>query len=276
MMGLINRLLNGVADLVMRPFAGTSAWPALVVASLLTGAVLVALFSVTSNQDAIRRTRNRFLARTLELLLFQHDLRVSLTACGRILAANGAYLWQFLKPMAIGLIPLVLIFVQMECWFERRPLTVGEQAVLTVELDPSHPVMSTPVELSLSETVRIDSPAIRSPAQNEIAWRIIAEESGQGWVDLKVADVTERKSLVTGDQLARVSPRRERSGFFTELFSPSEPPLAGIAPVQRMEISYPHREIDVGLTAIPWVVSAVVLMMVFSLIIGGVFGVRIA
>jgi hypothetical protein len=276
MMGLINRLLNGIADLVMQPFAGTSAWPALIVASLLTGTVLVALFSVTSNQDAIRRTRNRFLARTLELLLFQHDLRVSLSACGRILAANGAYLWQFLKPMAVGLIPLVLIFVQMECWFERRPLKVGEQAVLTVELDPSHPVMNTPAELSLSETARVDSPAIRSPARNEIAWRIVAAEPGAGWADLKVADVTERKTLVTGDQLARVSPRRERSGLINELFSPSEPSLAASAPVRRMEISYPHREIDVGLTEIHWAISAVVLMMIFSLIIGQMFGVRIA
>jgi hypothetical protein len=276
MMWAINRVLNQVTDLLLLPFAGTSAWPALVAASLLTAVVLVALFRVSSDQDAIRRTRNRFLARTLELLLFQHDLRVSLTACGRILAANGAYLWQFLKPMAIGLVPLVLIFVQLESWFDRRPLKVGEPAVLTVELAPSHPVMTTPAEIMLSETARVDSPAIRAPARNEIAWRIVAAESGEGWVDLKIGDVTERKSLVVSDRLARVSPRRERSRVIRELFSPSEPPLAADTAVKRLEISYPHREIDLGLTEIPWIVSAVVLMMVFSLILGQLFGVRIA
>jgi len=276
MMWVVNRALNGLADAVLRPFSGVSAWPALVVASLVTAVVLVALFRVSSDQEAIRRTRNRFLARTLELLLFQHDLRVSLTACGRILAANGAYLWQFLKPMAIGLVPLVLIFVQLENWFEWRPLKVGEPAVLTVELDPSHPVMTTPAELSFSAAARADSPPIRTPSRNEIAWRIVAAESGEGWVDLKVGDVTERKSLVVSDRLARVSPRRERSGIVRELFSPSEPPLATNAAVKRMEISYPHREIDLGLTEIPWIVSAVVLMMAFSLIIGQIFGVRIA
>lgn len=276
MMSLLNRLLNAAVDLMLRPFGGESAWPALIVASLMTAVVLVGLFRITSNQEAILRTRNKFLARTLELLLFQHDLRVSLSACGRILAANGAYLWQFMKPMAVGLIPLVLIFVQLECWFDRRPLKVGEPAVLTVELDPSHPVMTTPAEVTLAETARLDSPPVRSPARNEIAWRIVAAESGDGWAELKVADVAERKSLIVGDRLTRLSPRREQAGFVRELFSPSEPPLATNSPVRRMEISYPHRDIELGLTKIPWIVSAVLLMMAFSLIIGQIFGVRIA
>ncbi|MFO0919254.1 MAG: hypothetical protein U0872_13195 [Planctomycetaceae bacterium] len=275
-MGIINRTLNGLVDLVLRPFTGLSAWPALVVASLLTAAVLVALFGLSSDQEAIRRTRNRFLARTLELLLFQHDLRVSLTACGRIFAANGAYLWQFLKPMAIGLVPLVLIFVQLESWFDRRPLKVGEQAVLTVRLDPSHPVMTTPAEITVPASARIDSPPIRTPSRNEIAWRIVATESGSEWLNLKVGDTTERKSLVVSDRLARVSPRRESRGIVRELFAPSEPPLATDGAVTRMELSYPRREIDLGLTEIPWVISAVVLMMTFSLLLGQLFGVRIA
>src|SRR5690349_15843643 len=104
-MWLVNRPLNFLFDLIMRPFAGESPWPGLIAASLLTAAVLVGLFCVTSNQRAILRARNKFLARTLELLLFQHDLRVSLSSCGRILKANFVYLFQFLLPMAVGLIP---------------------------------------------------------------------------------------------------------------------------------------------------------------------------
>jgi hypothetical protein len=275
-MWLVNQPLNFLFDLAMLPFAGESPWPGLIAASLLTAAVLVGLFCVTSNQRAILRSRNQFLARTLELLLFQHDLRVSLTACGRILKANFVYLFQFLLPMIVGLIPLVLIFVQMEAWFDRRPLAVGEAAVLTIQLDAAHPVIGTPVELTLPDTARIDSPVVRTPTKNEAAWRFVATKLGSEGVVVNVNGHAERKSLIVGSQVVRVSPRRESSGVADELFAPSESPLAKSSPVRRMEISYPHREVAIGLTEIPWIVAAVVLMMAFSLILGSLFGVRIA
>ena len=90
------------------------------------------LFRVASNPVAIRRGRNRTIARTLELLLFRHDLRVSLSACRRILGANVVYLGQFGRPFLVSVVPLCLIYVQMAEWFEHRPLRVGETA--TVEM----------------------------------------------------------------------------------------------------------------------------------------------
>lgn len=276
MMWLINHFMNFVFDLVMRPFQVRSPWPGLIEASLLTAFVLVGLFRLTSNSSAILRARNRFLSRTLELLLFQHDLRVSLTACGRILAANFFYLSQFLLPMIVGLIPLVLIFIQMETWFERRPLEVGESAVLTVQLDPTLSVVGTPVGLELPDTVRQDSPAVRIPATNELAWRLVATKTGAANAEVKVGYDAEGKSLVVGSDLIRVSPRRESRGWANQLFAPSERPLAVMSPIRRMEISYPPRQVTIGLTEVPWIVAAVVLMMLFSLLLGQLFGVRIA
>ena len=275
MMWRFNQLLNELFDLVMWPCKVISPWPGLILASLVT-AVLVVLFRISSNQAAIRRTRNKFLARSLELLMFQHDLSVSLTACGRIFTANFAYLFQFLLPMAVGLIPLLLIFAQLECWFERRPLIVGEQAVLTVELDPAHAVVNTPVQLLLSNTLRVDSTAVRIPSTNELAWRIVAIAPGSGWADVKVADVTERKSVVTGEDLVRVSTRRESRGLIAEMLSPSEVPLDTVSPVRRMLISYPAREISLGQTEISWFVAAIGLMLVSSLLLGRLFGVSVA
>jgi hypothetical protein len=276
-MWLLNQFLNRTCDLLMLPFAGESPWPALIAASLLTAAVLVLLFGATSRPRAILRARNRFLARTLELLLFQHDLRVSLTACGRIFAANVVYLAQLLPPMAVGLFPLVLIFVQLANWFDWRPLRVGEVSVLTVQLDPSISVVGTPVELRLPDGVRLDSPPVRSPANNEVSWRIVATRPGAGTVDVRLDNFApEGKTLVVGSRLARVSPRRESAGFVRQLLSPSEAPLATSSPIRRIEVSYPRRQLAVGLTEVPWILAAIVLMMVFSLILAPLFGVRIA
>jgi len=276
MMGLVNPLLNGVFDLLMRPFQLESAWPGLIAASFLIAVVLVGLFGWTSSPQGILRARNRFLARTLELLLFQHDLRVSLTSCGRLFVANFAYLFQFLWPMAVGLLPMVVLFVQLEAWFDRRPLQPGEVAVLTVAVNPQQAVLSTPVEIELPENVRLDSQPVRTPIRNEVAWRIRAVADGSSPVGVRLGDVYESKTLVVGSQLMRVSPRRVSAGLVSQFFAPSEPPLADTSPIRRIEITYPHRELAIGFSEISWVVAAVVLMMVFSLLLGPVFGVRIA
>lgn len=275
MMWRLNLVINGLFDLLMRPFMLQSAWPGLIAASLVASVVLVVLFYFSSNPIAIRRTRNRLFARTLELLMFQHDMRASFTACGRILIANADYLFQFLRPMAVGLIPLLLIFVQMESWFDRRPLRIGEQAVLSVEIDPSEPVLEQTIDLELPETLRIDSPSVRVPSRNELAWRISATGPGDGWIDVIHRGVKERKTLSTGDKLIRLSQTRESSGMLQQLFSPSEPPLDGRSPIRRMLVSYPRRELLIGDTEIPWFMAAFVLIMVFSLALGRLFGIRV-
>lgn len=276
MMWTFHRALNGLFDLLLWPFRLHNPWPGLIAASLVTAAVLVALFSISSNPSAIRRSRNKLLARTLELLLFQHDLRVGLTACGRIVSANLAYLFQFLKPLCVGLVPLLLLFVQTENWFERRPFLVGEQGVLTVELATAYPVLTTPVQLQLSESLRVDSPPVRIPSKNELAWRFVAESGTANWAEVTVAGIHERKHVVTGTTLARVSSVRVPQGVARELFAPSEKPLASSSPMQRLEISYPTRKLFLGLTEIPWIAAVLVLMMVFSLGLGRLFGVPIA
>jgi len=275
MISQLNILINGMFDLLMRPFMGQSAWPGLLFASFLTAIVLVVLFHFSSNPNEIRRTRNRVLARTLELLMFQHDLRASFTACGRILLANGAYLIQFLRPMVVGLIPLILLFAQMESWFDRRPLRVGEQAVLTVGLDPSQSVLSHSAELHFADNLKVDSLPVRVPSKNELGWRIAATGSGEGWIDITCGDAKERKSLSSVGHLTRLSQSRGVPGVLSQLLSPSEPPLDAAGPFRTIHVSYPRREMFIGQTEIPWMVAAFVLMMIFSLILGRLFGIRV-
>lgn len=276
MIDALNRLLNWITDWVMWPWIGESPWPGLLVVSLLTATLLVTIFRVTSNQEEIRRSRNRFLARALELLLFQHDLRVSLTACGRVLAANLKYLGHFLAPTAVAVLPLLLIFVQLESWFDRRPLKVGESAVIVVELDPRTSADMTSATISVSGVARVDSPAVRIPTRNEVAWRVVASDVGVGWVEVTIDGQSERKSLVTGMNLIRTSMRRDQPGLMSQLLNPSEQPLPSVGSMRRIEVWYPSRELSVGDSKIPWPVAAVLLMMVFGLVVGRLTGVRIA
>ena len=276
MIEILNRLMTALFDGLMRPWMGQSPWPAMVVSSLLTAIVLVLLFRISSNPEAIRQSRNRLLARTLELLIFQHDLRISLTACGRILWANAAYLYQFLRPMAVGALPLLLIFAQLESWFQSRPLHVGERTVLTVDLDTSHPVLQTAAELTLSEGFQLDSPVVRIPSTNQMAWRIVTSQAGSGWGDVKIGDVIERKTIESGEDLIRLSTRRQTEGHWKGLLSPSETSIAVMSPIRKMEVTYPSREISLGETEVSWILATIGLMMILSLLLGRISGVRLA
>ena len=276
MIDILNRTMTALFDGLMQPWKMQSPWPAMVVSSLVTAAVLVFLFRISSNPESIRQSRNRLLARTLELLMFQHDLRVSLTACGRILWANAVYIFQFLRPMAVGAIPLLLIFAQLESWFQWRPLHVGERTVLTVDVDAAYPVSSTLAELSLSDGLQLDSPVVRIPSTNQMAWRIKASQAGLGWGDVKIGEVTERKTIVSGQDLTRLSAQRPLEGQWTGLLSPSETSLAVSGPIKKMQITYPTREISMGETELSWIVASIGLMMVLSLLLGRIFGIRLA
>jgi hypothetical protein len=208
--------------------------------------------------------------------MFQHDLRVSLTACGRILLANSAYLLQFLRPMVLGIIPLLLIFVQMESWFDRRPLRTGENTVLTVEIDPSQPILTQSAQLTLPAALRADSPPVRIPSGNEVAWRMTAAGHGDHSIEVTFGSTRERKSVSVGDRLVRLSFSRESKGVVRQLLSPSELPLDSASPFRRIHVSYPSRELLIRQTEISWPVAAFGLMMIFSLGLGRLFGIRVA
>jgi hypothetical protein len=275
-MSLLNQLANALANWVLAPWAGQSPWVALAFVSLLAAGVMVALFHVSSDQQALRRGRDRFIARLLELLLFQHDLRVNLSACGRIFQANLSYLGALLRPMLVATVPLAIIFIQLACWFEWRPLKVGETAVLEVELDKSHPVAQTDIKLTAPAIARIDSSGVRSLAINELAWRLRATGPGSGPIAVRVAGTTEFKELAVGQQLSRIAPLRVAPGFWNQLLQPSEPSLPAAGPIRRIEITYPPRQLLAWGHEVHWTIVAVVLMMLFGLLIGRLFGVRVA
>jgi len=134
-----NGLANSVFDFLLAPLAFESPWPGLIVVSLAAAAGLLLIFKLSSNQERIRRKKKVVFARVMELLLFRHDLGVSLTACGRILATQMAYLGELALPFGIAAVMCTLLIAQLACWFECRPFRVGEPIVLEVELGRDAP-----------------------------------------------------------------------------------------------------------------------------------------
>lgn len=266
-MSLLNRFSNAIGDLVIGPWGSVTA--ALIVSASVLAAVIVGLFRLAGRPQRIRQARNRFVARTLELLLFGHDGRSLLTATGRILLANAVYLWQFAVPLLVSTIPISLLLIQGAAWFAHRPYRVGEPIIVEVQLASARSVLDTPVSLSTAEGITLTAGPVRIPGRAELCYRLVGTKPGDGWVDLNVENHTIRKQIVVGDGIERLTGERGNTRWQSVLH-PGEEPLAADSPVVRIGTPYPDRTWSWGFSEYDACLVGLLLAMVFSLIIARV------
>jgi hypothetical protein len=268
-MRYFNLASNGVADLIMAPFAWENPWPALIVASFLSSIVLMLTFKAFSNQEAVRLRKGRLISRTLELLLFQHDIVVSLTACGRIFVANLAYLKEFLLPVVAAMILCVLILIQLECWYGARPFKVRETVLLEAHLRKGTAIEESSAVLANSDLLSVETEGVRIPKLNEVDWRLRARAAGEGWVEVTVDGAPVRKQIVVSDRLKKVSLSRSQGSFWNTLTHPVEPAIDAGNSIERIDVRYPPRELLLWNYEIDWLIAFFVLTMVFGLLLKG-------
>src|SRR5262245_42848241 len=115
--------VNAFTAFIVRALVGPfdRPWPALVFTALVLSVALLLLVRWTGNPEAIRRAKDRLIARTLELVLYRHDAVLSFGAGGRILWANFAYLASLALPVAISAVACALLVPQLAGWFAYRP-----------------------------------------------------------------------------------------------------------------------------------------------------------
>ncbi len=263
-----NLALNTVFDLLLSPFRGENPWPGMIVVSFVTAALFVWLFRSCSDQQALKRSKGRMLARALELLLYRHDMVVSLTAFPRIVVANGRYLITLLRPFVLALVPSILLLIQLAGWYEYRPFAFGEPVLLTVDFADQSPVMSEEVELRPSDGLKVETESLRIPSLNEISWRLRAQSASSTSVVVGVGGLSLAKEIAIGSGMRRISDRRVRAGFWNELVHPGEPPLPRDGPVESIRVRYPRRQLFLGGTEVHWLLAFLVLTMLFGLLFG--------
>jgi hypothetical protein len=266
-MTALNHMLNLLFDLVMRPLSHLGQWPAMVVLSLVSTVLLLLVFKYTSNQKALRRRKNAATARLLEFVLFTSDPVVNLGAFPRAMAANLAYLGHLLVPLLITSVPVALLLIQMACWFEYRPLSVGTTTVLTVRLPPDSDPLQQVITLTPSPPLTVEAGPVRVPSLHEVSWRLRVQQGGPAWVDLAIAGRTVRKAVVAGPGLQRVSSLRPGSRFWKQLLNPSEPPLPTGSAIRSIEVLHPAATFRIGFDRVHWLVVFLILTLGFGLIL---------
>ena len=243
-MGTFNRVASAVFDRLLAPFGaapGWAPWLDLVLWSALSGVVALFVYKLVSNQKGIARTKNLIKLHLLEIRLFKEDLLGVLAATAKILLRNALYIAHNLAPMAVMLLPMLVILAQLVAWYGYTPLPEGSVRLLKLQLDREHAtVPATAVTLQLPAGVVLEAPPVRT-ARGEIAWRLRAEEAGDHELVLRAGDEVQVKRLAVGGEARKVPVLRTKS--WESLLYPGEEALPRSSAFESIRIDYPAREL---------------------------------
>ncbi len=275
-MSIVNFVFGWVVGLMLLPFRDMSPWFGMTAVSLLTALLMLEVYKLTSNQAAIRRAKDRIKAHLLEMRLYKDNMRVTLAAQGAIVKANLAYMGANLKPLAVMIVPLVLILAQLSLWYDRAPLRPGEEVLVKAGLEATADPVALGLELETPPGLEITAPAVRIPDGHEVVWRVKALSPGSGSLHLRTGGRTIEKSVVVGGRhLTKVSALASRGSFWKQVLYPGEPPLPSETPVRSFEVVYPAKTLTAFGVNIHWLIAYLVLSIAFGFALKGVFKVEI-
>ena len=282
-MWIFNSAFGKIFNLIFFPFRSMNPWVGMILISFLTALLMLFVFRFTSNQEGIKRVKNKIKAHLLELRLFKDSLSLSFKAQGNILRYNLRYISYSTKPMLVMIIPLILILIQLNLWFGYEALTPGQETILKVKLEEGHNPLDIDVVLEPSSGFDIQTPPLRIEEEREINWRLKAREKGVHDLTFIVNGQRLIKKLaVAQKRLSKISPLKVKRNFINELLYPGESPFSGDLPIKTIEVKYPAKSMNLFgwniprlLGIPPWLIAYFALSIILGFVFKGIFKVEI-
>jgi hypothetical protein len=269
----IAKFINLIFNTIFYPLKYISPSWGLVIASLLTGVVMLIIFRYTSNQNKIKWAKDKIKGYILEIRLYRDSSKVIIRAIGRILFYNAFYMRYALVPLLFVIIPVVLILINLNFRYNYIGLSPQESALVKVRLTKA--VTSPEVILEASKDIEIETPALHIPILNEIDWRIKVLDEGNHVLKLVVGDRVETKKIVVGTEPILIAPVRVSHSAWGVLMNPTEPPLPKYSLLESIEVTYPKRVNRLLGIRMHWLVIFFVLSLIFAFALKGPMKVEI-
>jgi hypothetical protein len=209
--------------------------------SLVIGLLMVIVFRYTSDQKAIRVAKDHLKAHLLALRLFQDQIHVVLRSYGRIVMATGHYLRLAFKPLLFVIVPMTFLIVQLDRYLGSEPFSTGRAFLVQARVNNSDALNHA--SLQLPDGLTTTAPPVHVPAENEVAWRVVAAREGDYLINVQVADQQFAKRVTVGSGLPRLSSVRLRGRLWERIFLSAEPALPENRFVEAIDVQYPSRDI---------------------------------
>jgi hypothetical protein len=259
----------------LTPFVeNTPGWLSITIISAVAGVVFIMIFKYTSNQKAIGRAKDKGKAHTLAIKLFKDDPRVTITSLGGAIGWIGVRFFWSLSPLLVMAIPFVLLMGQMSLWYQARPLRIGEEARVTMQLagDPNEGWYD--VQLPESTLAEVSFGPMKVFAENQMLWTVRATAEGSDPLKFMVHDQHVAKSFAVGEGFMRVSALRPGPHWLDIMMYPAEEPFEKDSAVRSVSVEYPDRLSNISGTG-SWVVYFFVVCIAFGFAFMPIFKVKI-
>jgi uncharacterized membrane protein (DUF106 family) len=225
---------------------------------------MLIIFKYTSNQEGIKKVKNKIKAHLLEIRLFKDDFGLILKAQRDILRNNLTYMKYSLKPMLVMIIPLILIIIQLDLWFGRVPITPGEPTIVKITLKPPVEPLEAPVKMLPSDEIKIETPPLRIIEKNQINWRIRPLKYGKLYLEFEASNKLKKEIIVDTKRLIKLSYKKVAPSFIGELLNPGESPLDNNSIVKSIEVKYPSARLNFFGLRLHWLIVYFILSILFG------------
>lgn len=243
------------------------------VVSVIVGYLMVILFGYTSDQKAIKHAKDQLKAHLLAVRLFQDQIGVVVRSYGGIVRGTGRYLVLAFRPLLFVIIPLTLLMIQIDRYLGSKPLSTSQNFLIKVHADNATHLNDLALELPAG--LQVTAPPVHAVADNEVIWRVAAENAGKYDLGVRSGDQTYAKKIVVGAGLERLSSIRLRGNFWERMLYSAEPALPGSSPIDRIEVKYPARDVSFAGIASNWIVAFFILSLAAGFIFKSALGIEI-
>lgn len=266
MIPFAGRTLTRLFDAVLWPARDAApAWGIALVA-LLTAAGVLLVYRLVSDQAAIRATKRRIQGHLLGIYIYRDSPAAMLGSLGRVWSDSLRYMGRSMLPLAAAIVPVALVCVQLEIRYGRRPLAVGESAVLSAEAGGR-------AAAAAAGGVRVETPSVLSGG-GETDWRVRATGEGGGEVTVDCGGGSASIPVSAGGALRPLCRERVRSPLLQALLCPACDPLPPGGQIRSLRVGYPPLAVRLAGMRMHWSIAFFALALVFGLALKRLFGVE--
>jgi len=276
-MNFIADIITRIVDILVLPFGMGKSHHTLqlIWLSLISGVGMAFVFKATSDQAAIRRVRNKFKAYILETRIYQDHLGIVFASLGRALWTNVVYLKLMLKPLIYLIVPVALLFMQMDERYSRKPLTPGSSTLLAVELNENADPFDLAASVSADSGVTVEAGPMRIEEAHQLDWRLGVWSEGTHEVSLFVDDTEYTLPIVAGPSYRMIGHTRSASSWIEPFLHPALPPIPAGSVIRSVSVHYAPLHHWLFFWHTHWIVVFLVWTLIGALIVKFVFGLEV-
>lgn len=267
-------LLNHLVDFLVSPFHGLDPVTQLVLLGLVSTILLLFIFKRVSNQETIKLHKNKIFGNFLEIAIYRDQFRRSVICQGNVLKHNLLYLKAIATPLLLMIAPMVLVCLQLEYRLGYQTLKPGTSFIIEAQvshaLNDNQPDTLDNITIITSDTITIESPALRRPSTGQVFWQArvtAADTDTANFIGISLPGNDQpsvRKELAVNNLSNRFTPETRKMQSLGDIIVSGEDPIPLPSGINSLRVAYLPAEYPF----FQWTFSPIVYFFILTLLFG--------